>query len=139
MKQTLIITGIKDIDRRLRTLEPRIQKKVVRQAMRRGMKLMADAVRSRVPIYTGLSRKAVKVRAVKKRKRSSIMIEVALSSKIMGTVKPSPKGAVFYPAVVEYKKHPFMRPAFQAKGEATRQYIINDLRFGIEREIAAKA
>ena len=35
----VVITGDKEIDRRLKSLLPRIQKKVLRSAMRKGMKL----------------------------------------------------------------------------------------------------
>jgi hypothetical protein len=135
VKRTIIITGIKDIDRKLRTLEPRIQKKVVRSSMRKGLKLIAAEVKSQVPVLSGLTKSAVKTRAVKKRRRGSIELEVLVDGKVPGLIKPSAKGPVFYPAIVEYKMDPFMRRSFTAKGEAARQVTLESLRNGIEQEV----
>lgn len=132
-KMFVVITGIKEIDRKLKRLEPKVQKKVLRQSMRSGLKVMAAEVKSQVPVETGLTRSAVKVKAVKRKKRGSIELEVAVGSK-PGLTKQSGGKPVFYPAVVEYKHDPFMRRSFTAKGEEARQTTMRLLRDGIERE-----
>jgi len=134
----LIVTGIPEIDRRLKMLPGRIQKKVLRQSMRKGMKVMASEVKRQVPFASGLTRKNVKVRAVKKRKRGQIEIEVKISGDpgLYRTMKSGEK--VFYPAIVEYKHNPFMRRSFTARGEAARQVTIAAIAQGVEIE-ASKA
>lgn len=141
VKKDVKITGIKDIDRRLKMLGPRIAKKVVRKAIRDGMKVMASEVKSRAPVDKGIMRSAVKVRAVKSRKRGDIAIETTISGKVAALVKFTKAGKrVFYPAAVEYgRRHespnPFMRRAFAAKGEAVRNAAIQQIREGVEEEV----
>lgn len=133
-KGTVIIIGIPAIDRRLKRLPGVVQKKIVRKAMRVGMKLMASEVKSQVPVDTGLTKANVKVRAVKKRKRGQIEIEVKIGGD-PGLYKTSAAGEkVFYPAIVEYKHNPFMRRSFTAKGEAARQVAVAAIVQGIEIE-----
>jgi hypothetical protein len=130
-KPFLIITGISDIDRRLRTLEPRIQKKVARKALRNGIKIMTAEVKSQVPVKSGLTKANVKTRAAKRKKRGIIEIETTIRS-IPGLKKVYRGGqaTVFYPAVVEYKHDAFMRRSFVAKGPIVRQKAIDELRSG---------
>jgi HK97 gp10 family phage protein len=141
MKTSVIITGIRDIDRKLKRLAPAVQKKVVRKAMRAGLKVQATEVRSQVPVDTGLTKSAVKVRAVKRKKRGTIELEVLISGKVPGLIVTPASGAkpVFYPAVVEYgtserPPNPFMRRAYESKGEAAKLVTLQVLRDGIEAE-----
>lgn len=143
-RKSLVITGLKAIDRRLKTLEPRVQKKVVRQAMRAGLKWLKAAVEDEAPKDTGTMASKVKVRAVKSRKRGSIELEVRIEADDQ-TKKTSAKTGktAFYPAVVQYGSStlppdPFMTRAFEAKGEAARQATLGKLLEGIEREVRAK-
>ena len=78
MKTTVIVTGIPAIDKRLRTLPLRIQKKVVGQSMRAGLKGVAAEVKSQVPVDTGLTRSQVKTRVVKRKRRDVVELEVTL-------------------------------------------------------------
>jgi HK97 gp10 family phage protein len=133
MKSAIIVTGIPQIDRRLKTLAPRIQKKVVRKAIRDGIKVVASEVKTQVPVDTGLTKANVKVRAVKKKKRGVIEIEVKIGGD-PGLYRKTAKGTVFYPAIVEYKKNPFMRRSFVAKAEPARQKAITEILEGVERE-----
>lgn len=136
----VVITGIKRLDRRLRTLEPRVQKKVLRRAMRSGMKVVAEAVKAEAPVDTGTMKGAVKVRAVKRRRRGSIELEVRILAD-ESTRRTSAKTGktVFYPAVVQYgtDKRPanaFMTRAYVRSGERARQTTLRELRDGVERE-----
>jgi HK97 gp10 family phage protein len=135
VKQSVIITGIKQIDRRLKTLPLRVQTKIVRQSIRKGLKILATEVKANVPIHTGITQKNVQVRAVKKRKRGQIELEVKIGGKDDRLYKTEADGTkVFYPAIVEYKHNPFMRRAFDAKAEMARQVTIQSLRDGVEIE-----
>jgi Bacteriophage HK97-gp10, putative tail-component len=134
-KTAVVVTGIRRIDRRLHTLLPRIQKKVVRQGIRAGLKVIAAEVRATAPVDTGEMKAHVKVRAVKGRKRGSISLECRIggSAKLKRT-SPKTGKTVFYPAIVEYLKKKFMKRVFDSKGRQARQVMIDNIRSGIERE-----
>jgi hypothetical protein len=133
-RKSVIITGIGDIDRRLKTLEPRVQKKVIRQAMRAGLKILQAAVKAEAPVLTGATKEHTVVRAVKGRKRGSIELEVRIAADDE-LKKTSANGKTyFYPAIVQYMYDPFMTRAFDSTGEAARQVTIARIREGVERE-----
>ena len=142
MKNTVIVTGIKDIDRRLRTLPGRVQKKVTRKAMRDGLKIMAAEVKKQAPVDTGLTQRNIKVKATRRKKRGSVELEVTISGKDSGLIKTPKTGGgkpVFYPAVVEYGRegvepNPFMRRAYENKAAAARDETMRSLRNGVEQE-----
>src|SRR4051812_17863762 len=104
----------------MKLLPLKVQKKVLRPAMRDGLKLVAAEVRTQAPLgETGRTRGAVKVRALKQRRRDSVAFEVNISGKVPGLIKPSQGGPVFYPAVVEYGRqdmppNPFMRRSYES-------------------------
>jgi hypothetical protein len=133
-RKSVIVTGIGDIDRRLKTLEPRVQKKVIRQAMRAGLKILQAATEAEAPVLTGATKEAVVVRAVKGRRRGSIELEVRIAADDE-LKKTSANGKTyFYPAIVQYMYDPFITRAFDSTGEAARQVTIARIREGIERE-----
>ncbi|WP_417848372.1 HK97-gp10 family putative phage morphogenesis protein [Thalassoglobus sp.] len=76
LNNAVYLTGVKEIDKKLATLEQKLQKKVLRKAMRTGMKGIQSEIKARMPKDTGATAKGVKVRAAKKQKRGSIGIEV---------------------------------------------------------------
>ena len=135
-RQTLIVLGIPEIDRKLRRLPGVVQKKVARKAMRNGIKVVAADVKRNVPVDTGLTKANVKVRAVKKRKRGEIEIEVKISGdpglyrRYAGGTKTA-----FYPALVEYKHSHFMRRSFVSAGPTARQVAIDEIKIGVEEEV----
>lgn len=140
MPKPVIITGIKAIDRRLGTLEPRLQRKVLGQSIRAGMKVLLAEVKARISVLTGAMRAAVQLRVLKRRRRGSIEMEVRIAGN-WRTVKQSPVTGkrAFYPAIVEYgdRDNPPqapMRGSLDSKGEAARQVTIRHLRDGVERE-----
>ena len=130
------ITGVKAIDRRLRKLEPRIQKKVLTQAMRAGMKIIQKEVklnaRKAFASRTGATVKGVKVRAVKRsRKRFGIDVRINGGAYV---------GKTFYSAFLEYgtrrmKPRPFMAPAFRSQGKTARDEALKRALEGVEREV----
>jgi Bacteriophage HK97-gp10, putative tail-component len=134
--KAVVITGIKAIDRKLRRLEPRVQRKVVRQSMRAGLKPMQAEVKSEVPVESGLTRSAVVVRSNRSRRRGVISLAVRISGKKAGLVKTTKAGRrVFYPAVVEYKHDAFMRRSFDSKGKTSRDVAMDRIRRGVDEEV----
>lgn len=118
INKSITVFGIKEIDKALASIEPKLQRKVIRKAMRSGMKdIQADIV-SRFPKDTGETAKTIKVRAGKG-KRGEIVIDVKSQDdnfipKFLefGTVNED--GSVRMPA------RPSFRPAFDEGGEAAR-------------------
>lgn len=139
-QQSLVITGLKEIDRRLARLEPRVQRKVVRKAMRSGMKVITVAVKALAPVLSGGMRSQVKTRAAKSRRRGEITVESRIEAND-ATKRTSPKTGktVFYPAIVEYGRdnaqaNDFMARAYGEHGETARNTALRELRRGIETE-----
>lgn len=140
MAASVVVTGVKEIDRKLKILEPSIQKKVLRQAMRSGMKIVLQEALLRVPVLTGLLKRNIKLRAMKrKRNRIGLLVQVKSDP---GFVKPSKAGVKYwYPASVEFghgtvPPHPFMRPAYDTQGPAARDKTLHELLDGTMREAA---
>lgn len=161
MKVQVVVTGIKKIDRGLKSLDIKIQKKIVRQGIRAGLKVMRAEVIRQVPVDTGLTKKSVKLKAWSKRRKGIIRMNVLISGGEPGLIKTSKQGnRTFYPAAVEYgvkgrkanavvrffapkakvygdgsvKPNPFMRRAFQYAGKTSRDVAIRTILEGIERE-----
>jgi len=139
IKGAIVVTGITEIDKKLKTLEPRLQKKVIRQSMRSGMKLVLQDAVQRVPFLSGLLKRNIKLRAMKrKRNRIGLLVEVKSDP---GFYKHYGQGQVaWYPASVEYghgtvPPHPFMRPAFDTKGGSAKEKTLHELLEGINREV----
>lgn len=127
----LKITGVREIDKALRELEPKIAKKVLRQAMRKSMKVVQKAVKENVPVDEGQLRDAIKVRAGK-RSRKGFTIEVQIGEGDF-------VGDTYYGAFQEYgtskmEGKGFMRKAFDETAEQARKEAIELIRKGIEKE-----
>lgn len=140
MKNAVVITGIPAIDKRLRMLPIKVQKKVLRQSMRAGLKVMATEVRNQAPVLSGKTRAGVKVRALRKKRRSSIALEVRIFGLQSDTIKTSAAGQpAFWPALEEFgdRNHPpnpFMRRSFEAKGQTSLTITTDAILAGVKKE-----
>lgn len=138
-KAKIVVTGIEEIDRKLRSLPLRIQKKVCSQAIRGGMKEVYAAVEAEAPVLTGTLKANVVVRAALHRKRGDVAIDVRIDAndetkRVSGTTGKT----AFYPAIVEYKYDDFMERAFESSAENARRRAITLLKEGLDREIRAQ-
>jgi len=158
----VVVTGIGKIDKKLRMLPSRVQKKVAGGAMRAAMKRVAKGIRAIAPYLTGTLKSNVVVRAGLRRKRGEVSIDTRIDANDE-TKKTSKNGKTyFYPAIVEYGKKArpeaatkmlsvrelragaehrersrsahYMLRAFKSTGEAARKLVIRLLREGVERE-----
>lgn len=138
---------ISDVVKDLRSLEPRLQKKILRKATRAGCKPIAKAAKADAPVLSGQARKAIKVRAAKRsRKRKSITTFVQNAA-------GDYKGSTYYAAFQEYgyrlgprrlgdkrrkvEGKEFMKKGFdQGRGQAEKE-VKREIREGIEREMKA--
>lgn len=127
----MIVTGIDEIDRRLKDLEPKLQRKVIRQAMREGMKLVRDEAKRNAPVRTGMLRRAIKVRGATKPRRGVVQVEVRVGEGDF-------KGKTFYAAFVEYgsKDAPgrhYMLNSYVHAGPQAKQAAIAAILRGIDQ------
>lgn len=129
------ISGLEPLLKKLKTLEPKIAKKVLRQSLRAGAKIIQTAAKAKAPVKSGQLRKAIKVRAQKRTRRGTIGVNVSVGEKDFA-------GEVFYGSFIEFGSskmpaRPFMKPAFQENKAAALQVIQDGIAAGIEE--AAKS
>jgi HK97 gp10 family phage protein len=157
------IDGMEDLLKRLKTLEPKLAKKVIRQSLRAGAKVILTAARAKAPRRSGLLKKSIKVRALKRSRTGRIGITVQ-------TGEGDFQGKTFYGAFVEYghklgarqrkppsdgeqlrkaiesggsdrrfiEAKPFMEPAFDQNKDKAAAVIKQMILEGIEREATSK-
>lgn len=146
----MAVRGVLDISavtKDLRSLEPKLEKKILRKATRAGAKVIAKAAKARAPKLSGLTARAIKVRAAKRsRKRKSI-------TTLVQNREGDYKGKTYYAAFQEYGyrlgprklgnrrklipgKH-FMQGGLDASKKEAEQAVAAEMRTGIAREMRA--
>lgn len=122
----------KKLEKDLRQLDKKVQRKVLRQSMRKAMKPIKTAIEEEAPVgETGLLADSVKLKAGRK-SRTSVSITAGIGEGEF-------KGETWYAAAVEYgtskmDANPFMRRAYDAKGEEAKNIALQNIAIGIERE-----
>lgn len=123
---------VRKLNRKLKTLEAKVEKKITRQALRAGAKVIAKEAKARAPVDTGMLRSKIKVWALKRsRKRIGVLV---------GTSAKEYTGDQFYGAFVEYgtskmAAKPWLGPAAEAKGPEAAKIVEQTIATGIDREI----
>ena len=139
------VFGDKQLQRALKALPINVEKKVVRQALRKAAKPVLDTAKSLVPVKTGALKKSLKLRALRKQKRGQFGVQVMTGTREqLGIAADDP---YYYPMAVEVgtakaPAHPFMRPALDQNREATYRLVAELVRTGITRatvELGGKA
>ena len=130
----ITIQGAVEISKALRKLPERIAKKVVRQSIREGLKPVKNAVRTEAPYLTGRTKKAVKIKAWKRKKwRIGASVRIGAGDYL---------GETYYAAFVQYgtvrrAADPFMTRAYEQTGDRAKAETMRLIREGTEREIQA--
>lgn len=115
----------------MRQLESKIQKKVVRQALRAGAKIIHREAKQEAPELTGRTKRAVRVRAARRsRKFFGVNVQVG---------KQDFTGETFYAAFVELgtqhiQAMHWMKQAFERKKNEAKEAVLRTLGEGIARE-----
>lgn len=156
---TLVLSGFKELKAALDELPGKLEKKVIRKALRAGAKVIQKQAKANVPVKTGKLKKAIKVRAGKKRKKGLISVLVQVGAGDF-------KGTTFYGGPLEYgyEKVPvirlkngkwgsaprgtkptttmaplgFMRRAFDTKQKEATDVIARQIRVGATIEAKSK-
>ena len=124
---------VRKLNRKLKTLESKIEKKLTRQALRAGAKIIAKEAKLRAPVDTGELKSKIKVWALKRsRKKIGVLV---------GTSAKEYTGDQFYASFLEWgtskmPAKPWLGPAAEAKGPEAAAVVGKTLADGIEREIA---
>lgn len=126
-----VTVDIREVTRALKELEPKVQKKIVKKAMRKGMKIVQQSAKDHAPVETGTTKDAIKVRAAKLG-RKSIGIDVRVG-------EGEYKGETYYAAFLEYgtskmEPKPFMRTAYDTKKDQVQEITVQEILQIIEEE-----
>lgn len=130
------LVGDKALQRKLKSLDFALQKKILRKALRAGAKPVRDAARTNAPVREGKIKKSIKVRAMK-RSRKGIGVLVAVGTRqelgiseedfynyAVGTELGTSKAAA----------QPYLRPALDSKSSEALKIIAREIDAGIKSE-----
>lgn len=109
------VDGIKPLLKKLKSFPAKIEKKILRQALRAGGKIFQQQAKANAPVKSGLTKRSLKVRSMK-RSRTRVGIRVATSAKDY-------TGDTFYASFVEYGHKLGRRPGRGSKNKDTRRTI----------------
>jgi len=130
------LIGDKRLNRKLRRLPLKVQRKVVRQALREaGRPVLATAKRI-VPVRTGNLRDGLKLRAIKPR---GGQFGVAIKTPTREDLGLPATGGGYYPAHIELgtrntPAQPYLRPAMDQNRKKSIGILRRQIGAGIERE-----
>lgn len=133
----ITVKGGRELERKLIGLERKAARKVVRQALRVGAKIVHAAAKQEVPVRTGRLRKSLKVRRAKKNRRGSYAITVTT-----GQAESMFTGEAYYGAFVHFghrkgkrqvSPNAFIQRAYERTEGRARDVVLRDMAAGIER------
>ena len=133
----LSIFGNEVLIRKLRGLESKAQKAILRKGLREAAKMIAAEARTRAPYDTGALRKGIKVRAAKSKKYIGMIVRTGTRAE-MGIPETA---SHYYPALLELgtsrlPARPYLRPALDEKRTRALAAIQREGKIGLEREAA---
>lgn len=131
------LLGDKELQTKFRLLPIKVQRKLLRQGMRKAGKLVRDEARRLVPVDTGALKKSLKVRAAI-RKRGSFGARIMTGERAELGIDPGASG--YYPAVVEFGSktqpaQPYLRAAADAKRDEVFSIMRGAVRDGIREAV----
>jgi len=129
------ITGANEIVKALEQLGGKVERKVLRQSIRKGLKPLLDECKADAPVDGGKLRDSLAILpALGRKKRGTIALEVRPREKWYA-------GEHYYPAQVEYGRpnldnhmdpNPFMLEAFSHRGEASKDVALREIKKGVD-------
>lgn len=94
------LLGDKRLQRQLNSLDRKVQRKVVRRALREGAKIVAEAAKENAPVDEGTMRDSIKVRAHKARRRGEFGVSVRTGTREELGIPQDAMG--YYPFSIEH-------------------------------------
>lgn len=147
-RQVFAISGVKEIDRAFKELPRTVAKRVVSQAIRKGLKPLLKEARSTAPTDTGAMKKSIKIKVGGKRSRGRrklrILLRVLPQTIVQKEGTGKPVSTKFYAKFVEegwtatngvwIPGVHWMQSAFKSKAREVRDTAMKEIRKGIFRE-----
>ena len=150
------ITGLAELDRKLKALDARVKRKLVKTAVKAGANIIKHQAASNAVTMVGgemgdLLAKNIKVHVFRKQKRGSYGVSVWMKPGVMGFMWITQDGTQEYiPAAIEFGHFggwqqespsfvpaiPFIRTAFDSKVRAAERVIGRILGLGLETGVA---
>ena len=134
------LLGDAELARKLHALPEKVERKVIRQAIRKGGQPILRDAKANANKLTGAMAKNIKLRAMK-RKRGRIGVRIQTGTRLeMGI---SADEGYYYPAIVEFgdgatrRAFRFMRRALDSNQHASMTVMRDEIAKGIEREAAS--
>lgn len=127
------IEGLEQLISKLNSLPDKLEKKVVRTAVRKGAILIRNKAREKAPTGTGTLKKSIKI-------RSNRAGNGVVSFKI-GPTNDKKKGTdIFYGRFQEFgtskmPAHPYMRPAYDESESEVLDAVINEIKSKLNEAI----
>lgn len=142
------VKGLKELDKKLGNMEKKVAKKIVRTAVRKAQNITLKEAKGNVLSMVGgeMGKKiasALKVKAVRKQKKGSYSLQVAIDpSKAEEFKYKTKKGITYYiPTAVEYGHKgdsgtvpaiPFMRKASDSTEKKRINKVISEIKKGVD-------
>lgn len=129
------ITGVKELQRAFKELPKRLANKVVRQSIRKALAPIKEAAFANAPRETGYLASKIVIRAMARRKRGVIGVEVRVGEGEF-------KGKAFYGGFLEYGTSEiaplhFMLRAYESHKDSALRTVKQLILDGLEREASA--
>ena len=130
MPKGFIVTGIKQLDDALKSLEPKLARKYVKTILKHEMTPVLNAARENAPVDTGLLKSSIKMR-VSKKSRNSFGIDVRIGEQDWA-------GQSWYGAAQEYgtskmEGKGFLRKAYDEEKDQVKRNAIAALLAGLDQ------
>lgn len=120
--------GDREIERAFRRIELKMQRKLIQQAAMKAAEPVLAAAKSRAPVLTGKMRDSLHIAKLKGVRGAAGAVIQTGTRADLGV--PS-DAEYFYPAVIEYKHAPFMRPAIDENPVRILQIMAAEIRAGL--------
>jgi len=116
------VEGLDEAVRRVRSLTSSLEAKEVEQVLVKGMRVVRDEAKQRVPVRTGLLKSAIKARIGKRRGKFVASAFAAVD------YKKAPHAYLVEYGTRHSQAKPYFRPAWDSKKDQVKKQIEEDLR-----------
>lgn len=145
MSQPVVLTGDKEVDKKLAALGPKLQKKLSRQATRKAAKdIVLPAAQAAVPVDTGELEDSLKVRAVTRKRGLLGHMVVAGDGFYIGDqyyggfiefgTKERATRTGLRRGSIQPSKHAYLRPAIYNNETRIRKLFVDTVRQFIQQQ-----
>lgn len=131
--------SLNGVDEKLTKLGPTIARNTLRKALRVASKLIEDDAKARAPVDTGDLRDSIKttVTTSAKKESATAIVGPTIDQSLIKNGRSTSQSPGVYGKFVELgtksvHPQPFLRPAFDSKGEAAVEALIEEIWKGLE-------